>query len=305
MDRYDGGKLIRKGGGPSCQEMLKPTESAPHSGRNLLPAAVFMTTLITAALRRITTRGKQCINTMGLVLRAVRVGEADQILTVLTPGNGVLSASARGSLRLKNKLFSACGLFCYSEFAITLGRKTNFIDSAAVSKVFHGLSKTVEGTALAAYLSELTITLAPEPPESADCLRLLLNTLYMTAEQKRPLRQLKAIYEMRTMTQAGYMPGVLACDVCARYDGCDFYLDPVAGRLLCADCAAKEHRAPNLDPGALYALRHICLAEDAKLFNFTLTDQSQRRLGRVCEQYVAAHLDYQPKSLEFLHGVLE
>ena len=42
-----------------------------------------------------------------------------------------------------------------------------------------------------------------------------------------------------------------------------------------------------------------------KLFNFTLTDQSQRRLGRVCEQYVAAHLDYQPKSLEFLHGVLE
>ena len=210
------------------------------------------------------------INTMGLVLRAVRVGEADQILTVLTPGNGVLSASARGSLRLKNKLFSACGLFCYSEFAITLGRKTNFIDSAA-----------------------------------ADCLRLLLNTLYMTAEQKRPLRQLKAIYEMRTMTQAGYMPGVLACDVCARYDGCDFYLDPVAGRLLCADCAAKEHRAPNLDPGALYALRHICLAEDAKLFNFTLTDQSQRRLGRVCEQYVAAHLDYQPKSLEFLHGVLE
>ena len=245
------------------------------------------------------------INTMGLVLRAVRVGEADQILTVLTPGNGVLSASARGSLRLKNKLFSACGLFCYSEFAITLGRKTNFIDSAAVSKVFHGLSKTVEGTALAAYLSELTITLAPEPPESADCLRLLLNTLYMTAEQKRPLRQLKAIYEMRTMTQAGYMPGVLACDVCARYDGCDFYLDPVAGRLLCADCAAKEHRAPYLDPGALYALRHICLAEDAKLFNFTLTDQSQRRLGRVCEQYVAAHLDYQPKSLEFLHGVLE
>ena len=245
------------------------------------------------------------INTMGLVLREVRVGEADQSLTVLTPGNGVLSASARGSLRLKNKLFSACGLFCYSEFAITLGRKTNFIDSAAVSKVFHGLSKTVEGTALAAYLSELTITLAPEPPESADCLRLLLNTLYMTAEQKRPLRQLKAIYEMRTMTQAGYMPGVLACDVCARYDGCDFYLDPVAGRLLCADCAAKEHRAPNLDPGALYALRHICLAEDAKLFNFTLTDQSQRRLGRVCEQYVAAHLDYQPKSLEFLHGVLE
>ena len=244
------------------------------------------------------------INTMGLVLRAVRVGEADQILTVLTPGNGVLSASARGSLRLKNKLFSACGLFCYSEFAITLGRKTNFIDSAAVSKVFHGLSKTVEGTALAAYLSELTITLAPEPPESADCLRLLLNTLYMTAEQKRPLRQLKAIYEMRTMTQAGYMPGVLACDVCARYDGCDFYLDPVAGRLLCADCAEKARHVPNLDTGALYALRHSCLAEDKQLFNFKLSPPSQRLLNKASEQYLLAHLEQCPKSLDFLRTVL-
>ena len=244
------------------------------------------------------------INTMGLVLRAVRVGEADQILTVLTPGNGVLSASARGSLRLKNKLFSACGLFCYSEFAITLGRKTNFIDSAAVSKVFHGLSKTVEGTALAAYLSELTITLAPEPPESADCLRLLLNTLYMTAEQKRPLRQLKAIYEMRTMTQAGYMPGVLACDVCARYDGCDFYLDPVAGRLLCADCAAKEHRAPNLDPGALYALRHICLVDDKKIFAFKISVGSLEKLSAVAERYALTHMDKPLKSYDFLKTLL-
>ena len=178
------------------------------------------------------------------------------------------------------------------------GPQNQFIDSAAVSKVFHGLSKTVEGTALAAYLSELTITLAPEPPESADCLRLLLNTLYMTAEQKRPLRQLKAIYEMRTMTQAGYMPGVLACDVCARYDGCDFYLDPVAGRLLCADCAAKEHRAPNLDPGALYALRHICLAEDAKLFN--LPDRpSQRRLAVCVNSMWRLTWTISPKALNF------
>ena len=52
--------------------------------------------------------------TTGLVLRQVKVGEADQILTLLTPDLGVVSASARGSLRPKNKLFSACGLFCYS-----------------------------------------------------------------------------------------------------------------------------------------------------------------------------------------------
>ena len=40
------------------------------------------------------------IATMGLVLRQVRVGEADQILTLLTPDLGVISASAKGSLLL-------------------------------------------------------------------------------------------------------------------------------------------------------------------------------------------------------------
>ena len=42
------------------------------------------------------------IATDGLVLRQVKVGEADQILTILTPDHGVLSASARGSFVIRN-----------------------------------------------------------------------------------------------------------------------------------------------------------------------------------------------------------
>lgn len=245
------------------------------------------------------------IATTGLVLRQVKVGEADQILTLLTPDRGIVSASAKGSLRLKNKLFSACGLFCYSEFTLTIGRSSNFVDNAAVKKVFHGLGRTVEGMSLAVYLAEAATVLAPEPPEAAQLLRLTLNTLYMISEGKRPLRQLKAIYEMRAMCLAGYMPHILACDTCGRYDGMDFYLDTAGGSLLCADCAAKAGRSPNLDPGALYALRHICLADDGKLFNFTLTDASTRRLDAVCERYLLANLDHGLKSLDFLKTVLE
>ena len=57
--------------------------------------------------------------------------------------------------------------------------------------------------------------------------------------------------------------------------------------------------------GALYALRHICLAEDKKLFSFTLSDSSLKDLSRVSEQYVLAHLEHKMKSLDFLKTVLE
>lgn len=243
--------------------------------------------------------------TTGLVLREVKVGEADRILTLLTPELGIVSASARGSLRLQNKLFSACGLFCYSEFTLTSGRSTWFVDSAQIRQSFHGLSKTVEGMALAIYLAEVTVSLAPAPPEAGEQLRLLLNCLYMLSGQKRPPRQIRAIYELRTMAISGYMPNLLACGDCGRYEGGAFRLDPREGSLLCADCAQKRGLPTNLDAGSLYALRHICLADDEKLFGFTLKEASLCRLTEASEAYLLAHLETPPKSLEFLKTVLE
>ena len=62
------------------------------------------------------------VATTGLVLRQDKVGEADRSLTSLTPDRGVVAAAARGRLRMKSALFSATGLFCYSEFTLTSGR---------------------------------------------------------------------------------------------------------------------------------------------------------------------------------------
>ena len=245
------------------------------------------------------------IATTGLVLRQVKVGEADQILTLLTPDLGVISASAKGSLRLKNKLFSASGLFCYSEFSLTSGRSHYFVDSAQVKKVFHGISESVEGMCMATYMAEIAISLSPAPPEADPQLRLLLNSLYMIGTKRLPVRQLKTIYELRAMSMAGYQPDLLACAECGRYDGGDFYFDPVEGNLLCAECADRARHIPNLDTAALYALRHICLAEDRKLFSFTLAPASLKNLSRASEQYLLAHLEHGLKSLDFLKTVLE
>ena len=133
----------------------------------------------------------------------------------------------------------------------------------------------------------------------------MLNCLYMICEKKRPWRQLKAIYELRALCLAGYMPDILACANCGKYDGGSFYFSPVEGRLLCADCADRERHLPNLDPGALYALRHICLSEDNKLFSFSLADASLKNLSGVCEQYLLTHLDHGLKTLDFLKTVVE
>ena len=244
------------------------------------------------------------IATTGLILRQIKVGEADRILTILTPDLGVISASAKGSMRLKNKLFSATGLFCYSEFSLTSGRNHYFIDTAQIKNVFHGISATVEGMGLASYMAEIAAELSPAPPESEAQLRLLLNCLYMLSEKKADLRVIKAVFELRTMSECGFLPQLVYCRDCGTYDGPAFYLDPQEGCLLCAACAQKAGKTCNLDAGALFALRHICLVEDKKIFAFKISVGSLAKLAIAAEQYALTHLDKPLKSYDFLKSVL-
>ena len=245
------------------------------------------------------------IVTPGLVLKETRYKESDRILTILTPELGVISASAQSSLRLKNKLFSACGLFCYSEFVLLPGRNMYTIREAEVRNVFHGISSTIEGMSLAMYLAEMAAALSPTGEEAAKELRLLLNCLYMISEGKTDLHVVKAVFELRTMSECGFLPQIVCCRDCGTYDEGDaFYLDVQEGHLLCASCAAKAGKNCNLDKAALFALRHICLVEDKKIFAFKISVGSLAKLSAVAENYALTHLDKPLKSYAFLKSVL-
>ena len=148
------------------------------------------------------------IVTPGLVLKETRYKESDRIITILTPGLGVISASAQSSLRLKNKLFSACGLFCYSEFVLLPGRNMYTVREAESKNVFHGIASSIEGMSLAMYMAEMAAALSPTGEEAEKELRLLLNCLYMLSEKKADLRVIKAVFELRTMSECGFLPPV-------------------------------------------------------------------------------------------------
>ena len=216
--------------------------------------------------------------TMGLVLKETRYREADRILTILTPKLGVITAMAANSLRLKSKLFSACGLFCYSEFTLVPGRNMYTVREAEVQNIFHGVSSSIEGVSLAMYLTEMAAALSPTGEEAARELRLVLNSLYMISEHRTDLRVIKAVFELRTMSECGFLPQLVYCRDCGK------------------SC--------NLDKAALFALRHICLVEDKKIFAFKISVGSLAKLSAVAENYALTHLDKPLKSYAFLKSVL-
>ena len=59
----------------------------------------------------------------------------------------------------------------------------------------------------------------------------------MISEKKADLRVIKAVFELRTMSECGFLPQLVYCRDCGTYDGPAFYLDPAEGCLLCESCA--------------------------------------------------------------------
>ncbi len=244
------------------------------------------------------------ITTMGLVLRATKTGENDKALLILTPEHGLISAMAKGSLRLKNKLFSGTGLFCYSEFTLFSGKTMYVVDEAEVREVFFGIHEDITSMALAMYIAELAGILSPHGDEASAQLRLILNTFHLLSKKKREPLQLKMIFELRTMCNSGFMPDLVACSKCMCYNADSFYFDIDTSNITCADCLHGSSNYANIDMPSVSAMRHIAYSDDSTLFNFTLAQESLKACAQISERYTLACIDKAPKTLEFLHGVL-
>ncbi len=244
------------------------------------------------------------IHETGLVLKEVKLREADRILTLLTQKHGIVSVSAKGSMRPKSKLFSACGLYSYSEWTLYEGKTMYSVNEASPIEVFFGLRQRLESVALASYIAELLQIFSPTGTEAAKLLRLSLNSFYLLSENKRDASLVKMVFELRSLAEIGFMPNITMCDDCGRYEGGPFYFSASSGALLCGGCAGKKEFVPNLSEGALAALRHIVLVDDDKLFSFTLSGESLLQLSRLSEQYLLANVNYAPSSLGFLKSVL-
>lgn len=240
----------------------------------------------------------------GLVLKEVKLREADRILTLLTPELGIISVSARGSLRPKSKLFSASNLFSYSEWTLHEGKSIFSVDEATPIEVFFGLRESIEAVSVAAYMAEMLQIFSPTGQEAGVLLKLALNSFYLMSEKKKEPHIVKSVFELRSLSESGYQPDLEACGSCGSCDELAFF-DFGNGVLLCADCAGKKAVAPNISVGVLSALRHIVGAPDEKLYGFSLGSDNQNQLYRLAESYVLFHMDYPPKTLAFLKTVLE
>ncbi len=240
------------------------------------------------------------IKVTGLVVMETNLGERDKIITILTSEKGLIRAITKGVKSISNKNVGATQLFSYSRFILYKGKSGYIVDDSEIQEVFFNLRNSIEKIALSQYFCDLALALSPEDGDARDFLRLMLNSFDYLCNEKRNFDMIKSIVEMKMISLAGYMPDVVCCQKCGKYEDDLVYFSFELGSFYCGCCKdGLKNKCIAIRKGTLIALRHIIYAPFNKLFNFRLSDNAQSELTNLCENYVIYQLDRRFKTLDF------
>lgn len=242
------------------------------------------------------------ITAPGLVIREQSIGESDRLITVLTAKHGLVRAFSRGSKNAKSKKLAATSLLAYSDFTFSKSRDAFSVEEAAVKEVFFELRSDIEKMALAQYFCELSYEFCEEDYESEEILRLFLNSLWLLKEGKKEAGFIKAVTELRLMALSGYMPAVVGCDSCGKYESEKMYINLESGKLFCDSCN-RESGCVCMSLSVVTALRFVCLSELSRIFSFTLKGKSLNEFCSLCEDYLIRKTQRKFKTLEFYNSI--
>ncbi len=236
----------------------------------------------------------------GLVLREVRYKESSKILTILTEEEGKITAEARGALRKGSRSAASAQMLVFSEMTFFESRGRYTLTEGSVKEDFAALRADLGNYALGCYFAELLEAVSDADSLDSAMLRLGLNALYALSRELYAPRHIKAVFELRLMCLAGFEPVTDRCPACGACEPEEPRFSVYGGAVHCAGCSpSAPGKSLPLCGASLAALRHVCLADDKKIFSFSLDEPAAERFCRVCEEYLTAQLDRGFRTLDY------
>jgi len=186
----------------------------------------------------------------GIVLRTIKLGEADRIVTLVTEHHGKVRAVAKGVRRTKSRFgarlepLGHVSVLCYE------GRNLDTITQAEALEHFRAVREDIDRLARAVCLLEIVDAVVQEGEEDPRLYQMLLGALRTLAAGPAPL--VVPAFSWKLLAQQGFSP---VLDACARCGSGGELVAFAAGEggALCRSCRVGTR----LTPGALALLRRI------------------------------------------------
>lgn len=231
-------------------------------------------------------------------------GEADRILTLLTPGLGKVKAIAKGIRRPTSRVGGSLEPFAELRLALAHGRTFDHVTQVQVVHPWLRLRDDLVGFGTASYMAELADR-TQEERHPAESVYVLLKRAYELLDAGMAPGRVARWYEMHLADELGIRPEVDRCVECGRMLEADerYRWMPPLGGVLCDRCPGPPQGVAGLSLDALKLLKGYQRLDVEALAALRLKPSVEAEVERAMREFLGYTLDRSPKSLAFLDEV--
>jgi DNA repair protein RecO (recombination protein O) len=244
--------------------------------------------------------------TDAIVLSRFDLGEADRVLTLITPAGGKLKAIAKGIRRPTSRLGGSLEPFAELTVALARGRTFDVVTEVRVGHAWLNLRDDLESAATAWYLAELADR-SLEERHAAEPLYALLRRAYELLDARMAPGRVARWFEMHLLDELGVRPEVDRCVECDRVLESDerFRWVPPVGGVVCERCPGPPHDRTALSLEALKLLKAYQRLDIEALAGLRLAALVEAEVEAALREFVRQALEREARSLAFLDEVRE
>ena len=243
--------------------------------------------------------------TEAIIIKKIKLGEADRILTLYTPHLGKIQAVAKGVRRPRSKMAGHLELLTHSLVSLARGRNLDTVTGSQTIDSFLPLKSDLKLTSYALYIVELVEQFTAEHDENQPLFTLLLGTMRRLSEETSHELTLR-YFELSLLDLVGYRPQLRECVACHQSLPPETnYFSPRAGGVLCPNCQPSQTLIYPLTVDALKVLRWLQGCELSNASRLKITPALSRRLELVMRNYLRYLLERAVKSTAWLDTLRE
>lgn len=239
------------------------------------------------------------VKVVGLVLRTRKYGEADHLLSLLTPELGKVAAIAKGARKAKGSMRGKTQPFVYGSFLLYQGKNLSTVTQAEIITSHNSLGEDVTKYSYASYLCELTDALLMPGEPLPEVFVTLLGALKLISLEPEPL--VLPWFQLQLLTSTGYEPQLEHCVACGENvpEGPTSF-SPFQGGVICSRCTAEE---PNISGGARAAMIFLACTSLMRLGRLKLTPAIQQEVAEHMDSLIKMQVERPLKSEQFLRSI--
>jgi DNA repair protein RecO (recombination protein O) len=242
--------------------------------------------------------------TDAIVLSRFDYGEADRILTLLTPASGKIKAIAKGIRRQTSRIGGSLEPFAELRLSLAHGRTFDVVTQVEVIHPWLRLRDDLVSFGTASYMAEMADK-TQEERHAAESVYVLLKRGYEILDAGMAPGRVARWFEMHLADELGIRPEVDRCVECGRLLEADerYRWVPPLGGVLCERCPGPPHGAAGLSLEALKLLKAYRRMDVEAIAALRVRPEAEAEVESAMRAFLAYTLDRSPRSLAFLDEV--